>query len=217
MLAAALYIVPFLSVYVSNNTVFPSCSFSYLMDGHFTQSGRLPIGNRLRTTRSGAYTPIPLSTWISLNFVRSLIASISVMIWSISSWIFCLSAALFVPFDAWTDNSMHRSIISCTSVRAPSAICIMEMPSSEFADACVSPRICLRIFSDMLKPAASSAALFTLYPLESFSADFPRIPSVMPNWRSAFIALILCCILMTIILLDILVVYNPSRITVFSL
>ena len=33
MLAAALYIVPFLSVYVSNNTVFPSCSFSYLMDG----------------------------------------------------------------------------------------------------------------------------------------------------------------------------------------
>ncbi len=136
------------------------------------------------------------------------------MIWLISSWIFSLSDALFVPFDAWTDSSRHRSIISCTSVRAPSAICIMEIPSSEFADACVSPRICLRIFSDMLRPAASSAALLILYPLESFSADFPRIPSVMPNWRSAFIALILCCILMTIILLDILVAYNPSRITV---
>ena len=46
-----------------------------------------------------------------------------------------------------------------TSPRAPSAVCTSEIPSCEFRIACESPRTCAFNLSEMLSPAASSAAL----------------------------------------------------------
>ena len=62
--------------------------------------------------------------------------------------------------------SAVQNSISCTSFNAPSAVCTQEIPSCAFADACVSPLICLLIFSEMDKPAASSAARLILYILQ---------------------------------------------------
>ncbi len=135
----------------------------------------------------------PLSRYISLNFVVSDTRSISVRSCVTSSWIVWRSESALVPFDALVASSFMRCSISCTSVSAPSAVCTALMPSSAFREAWDRPRICLRIFSEMERPAASSAARFTLYPDDSFSADLDNVPCVMPNILLAFIALRLCC------------------------
>ena len=60
----------------------------------------------------------------------------------------------------------------CTSDSAPSAVCSIEMPSCALRTAMFRPLICERIFSLMARPAASSAALLILSPVESVRMDF---------------------------------------------
>ena len=61
-----------------------------------------------------------------------------------------------------------------------------------FVEAWLRPRIWLLIFSEIARPAASSAARLMRYPEESFSVDFARLLETMPNIRFAFMDCILC-------------------------
>ena len=61
-------------------------------------------------------------------------------------------------------EKMRRCSMECTSVRAPSAVCTADTPSWALVDARSRPRICFLIFSEMVNPAASSAARLILYP-----------------------------------------------------
>ncbi len=76
----------------------------------------------------------------------------------ISLW----SAAWFVgdsvPFLAWTASSRTRWSIEWTSFSEPSAVCTIETASCRLRWAWPRPRIWPRIFSEMARPAASSAA-----------------------------------------------------------
>ncbi|MOA27648.1 hypothetical protein D3C78_1485350 [compost metagenome] len=63
-----------------------------------------------------------------------------------------------------------------------------EMPSWAFFSAWARPRIWPRRFSEMLRPAASSAARLTRRPLDSFSSDLERARSVMPMFRWVLMA-----------------------------
>ena len=128
-----------------------------------------------------------------LNFVVWDTRSISVESWSISFWIAVRSVSEFVPFADWTASSFMRCSIDCTSLRAPSAVCTADMPSDALVEARSSPLICFLIFSDIARPAASSAARLILYPEESFSVDFDCCDVVTLSMRLEFIACILCC------------------------
>ena len=134
----------------------------------------------------------PFSRFVSLNFVVSETRSISPESWSISAWIASRSVCEFVPFAACVASSSIRWSMSCTSPSAPSAVCTEETPSCAFVEPRSRPRICRRIFSEMERPAASSAPRLILYPDESFSVDFFCLVSWMPSIRDVFIAMMLC-------------------------
>ena len=102
------------------------------------------------------------------------------------------SVVVFVSFAACVASSVMRCRALCISFSAPSAVWIREMPSCTFAVARSSPRICQRIFSEMLRPAASSAERLMRKPEESFSVDFRLLSVVAFNWRPAFAAVRLC-------------------------
>ncbi|OPZ31953.1 MAG: hypothetical protein BWY99_02859 [Synergistetes bacterium ADurb.BinA166] len=65
-----------------------------------------------------------------------------------------------------------RCSMEWVSLRAPSAVWIIDMPSWLFRTAWSSPRTWARIFSDMASPAASSAAELMRSPVESLLMDF---------------------------------------------
>lgn len=123
---------------------------------------------------------------ISLNTVCSAVVLISFLISWTSASTMARSSSVKVPLAALTASSLTRCNISWISFKAPSADWTMEIPSWAFADACVRPRICRRIFSEMARPAASSAALLIRQPDESFSVVFLFLETLIPNCRPAF-------------------------------
>ncbi len=60
---------------------------------------------------------------------------------TISAVIAALSAVDRVPLLYWTASSRTRCRIACTSLRAPSADCTIEMPSIALRFAWATPRI----------------------------------------------------------------------------
>src|ERR671930_126718 len=81
-----------------------------------------------------------------------------------------------------------------TSSRLPSAVCTIETPSWMLRWACARPRICARIFSEMPRPAASSAALLMRRPDERRSIDLETLSEVIDRRRCASIASMLLLI-----------------------
>ena len=106
--------------------------------------------------------------------------------WTISAVIAALSPVESVPLLYWTASSRTRCRIECTSFSAPSADWTSDTPSSELRLAWATPRIWARIFSEMARPAASSAARLMRRPDESFSIDFDMLIAVADNCRWAF-------------------------------
>ena len=104
----------------------------------------------------------PFKRYDSLNLVVSATRSISVVSWSISDWIASRSVCELVPLEAWTASSFILWSIEWTSVSAPSAVCTADTPSSALVEAWSRPLICFLIFSEIERPAASSAARLIL-------------------------------------------------------
>ena len=90
---------------------------------------------------------------------------------STSDWMAPLPAVESEPFLYCTASSRTRCRMLWTSSRLPSAVCTIETPSWMLRCAWARPRIWLRIFSEMPRPAASSAALLMRRPDESLSID----------------------------------------------
>ena len=148
-------------------------------------------------------SPMFPSTFISTSLLNTccLLNSVSIPTLFISDFncliselIASLSAILFVSFDACTASSRILCTISMTSSIAPSAVWIHEIPSWVFCAPRISPRICIRIFSDIFKPAALSDALLMRYPEESFSAAFSFFPlfifnCLAVNWDNRLFAI----------------------------
>ena len=81
---------------------------------------------------------------------------------SASLWKASLDFSSYTPFADCTDKSLKRASISVIFDRAPSAVWRSEIPSDMFFIACWEPRSCAVIVEERKRPAASSAALFTL-------------------------------------------------------
>src|SRR3954468_6048585 len=99
-----------------------------------------------------------LSRQMPLNCVVVPMRSISEANWATSDWMADWLVALSVPFLNWTASSRTRCSIECTVWRAPSAVWTSETPSWMLRWFWARPRIWARIFSEMARPAASSAA-----------------------------------------------------------
>ncbi len=86
--------------------------------------------------------------------------------------------------------------MECTSVRAPSAVWMTEMPSWALRWATLRPLTWDFSPSEIARPAASSAARLMRRPLESFSSDLDRSFCVADRLRYAFSAdtLVAICI-----------------------
>ncbi len=97
------------------------------------------------------------------------IRSISSRSWSISFCEAARSSTVYVSFAFWTASSRIRCNIAATSFNAPSAVCTIDCPSSEFLDAWFNALICVRILLEIASPAESSAAFVILYPELNFS------------------------------------------------
>src|SRR5690606_16908370 len=108
---------------------------------------------------------------------------------------FSMSLSLYVPFAFCTASSFSLTSMLLTSSSAPSAVCISEMPSCAFLAAWLRPLICALIFSEMDRPAASSAARFILFPDDSFSMDLPAAVFVTNSWFLVLIAEMLLLII----------------------
>src|SRR3954454_14224759 len=98
------------------------------------------------------------SRLMPLNFVELPMRSISEASWNPSDWMADWLAALSEPFLNWTASSRTRWSIAWTVLRAPSAVWTSETPSWMLRWFWPRPRIWARIFSEMARPAASSAA-----------------------------------------------------------
>ena len=96
-----------------------------------------------------------------LNSVLVVMSLISVASALTSDSMAALSSVLRVPESYWTRRSRTRCSIECTSLRAPSAVCTSEIASLALRCAWARPPIWPRIFSEMARPAASSAARLT--------------------------------------------------------
>ena len=130
----------------------------------------------------------PVSSCWPLKRVRLAMLSSSERSASISSPIAWRSLLERVVFPDWIASSRTRWRMPCTSPRAPSAVWSMEMPSWAFRWPCRMPRTWARIFSEMARPAASSAARFTRRPLDSFSNSPPSWRLVDDRFRCALSA-----------------------------
>ena len=104
----------------------------------------------------------PSKIFILLNCVVEPTLWISVFNCWTSSLRAVLSVVAFVPFAAWTASSLILWSIECTSFKAPSAVCTKEIPSWALSDALLRPLIWFLIFSEIERPAASSAARLIL-------------------------------------------------------
>src|SRR3954447_11015684 len=102
--------------------------------------------------------PAAFSSEMPLNLVVVPMRSISEASWLTSDWIADWLVELSVPFLYCTASSRTRCSMLCTVCRAPSAVWTSETPSDELRWAWARPRIWARIFSEMARPAASSAA-----------------------------------------------------------
>ena len=105
------------------------------------------------------------------------------------------SSPELVSLAACTASSFILPSIALTSLSAPSAVCITEIPSAEFCDARSRDLICVRILLEIEKPAASSAAAFILYPDERRSVLFESFLSTLLRFVFALSAEILLFIL----------------------
>src|SRR3954447_22339984 len=72
-----------------------------------------------------------------------------------------------------------------TVLRAPSAVWTSETPSWMLRWFCARPRIWPRIFSEMARPAASSAARLIRYPLDRRSIDCDTDSETWVRFRCA--------------------------------
>ena len=104
----------------------------------------------------------PSSNFIVLNSVVSEILVNSSCNCLISLLTASLSSSVSVPLAACTESSLILCKIECDSFNAPSAVWISEIPSWAFEEALLRPLICPLIFSEIERPAASSAALLIL-------------------------------------------------------
>src|SRR5919198_1645015 len=114
--------------------------------------------------------------------------------WLISLWMASLPVCDSEPFLYSTASSRTRWRMEWTSSRLPSAVCTIETPSWMLRWACARPRICARIFSEMPRPAASSAALLMRRPDERRSIDLETLSEVIDSRRCASIASMLLLI-----------------------
>ena len=114
----------------------------------------------------------PLSSALPLNSAEVPMRSISAASALTSVWIDACALVDIVPFLYWTASSRTRCSIEWTSSRFASAVWTSEMPSSVLRWPWARPLIWPRIFSEMPRPAASSAARLMRMPEESFSIDF---------------------------------------------
>ena len=105
---------------------------------------------------------LPSRRFISLKVVVLCTRSTSLISCLISDWMEERSVVVRVPFSPLTASSFILCNISSTSFRAPSAVCTTLIPSCAFAAAWVRPLTCLRIFSEMERPAPSFTTIFFL-------------------------------------------------------
>src|SRR4051812_19822533 len=98
------------------------------------------------------------SSEMPLNLVVVPMRLISLASWLTSDWTAVWSVELSVPFLYWTASSRTRWSMLWTVLRAPSAVWTSETPSPMLRWFWARPRIWPRIFSEMARPAASSAA-----------------------------------------------------------
>ena len=116
----------------------------------------------LAPTWSFLFLKLPERSPIVLNCVWVAIRLISDVRALTSLAIALRSAETLVSFEAWTVSSLILWSTEWISLKAPSAVWISDWPSSAFVEACSRPLICPLIFSLIERPAASSAARFTL-------------------------------------------------------
>ena len=108
----------------------------------------------------------PSNNLMLLWFVLVAISSICNFSWATSSWIDERSTSVVVPVAACTDSSRIRAKMSLTPLKAPSAVCVIEIASLVFWIALAIPRICDVMRFEIARPAASSLALLILDPVE---------------------------------------------------
>ncbi len=122
---------------------------------------------------------LPSSRFCELNSVVFAIRSISLTSWSISVCIIVLSESAFVPFADWIASSFMRCRMSWISAMAPSAVFRADRPSLALWFASCRLLIWAFIRLAMASPAALSAALLILYPLDSFLVDAATLLSLL--------------------------------------
>ena len=81
---------------------------------------------------------------------------------SASLWKASLDFSSYMPLADWTDKSLKRARMSDMLARAPSAVWSKDIPSEMFFIACWEPRSWAVIVDERKRPAALSAAQFTL-------------------------------------------------------
>ena len=101
----------------------------------------------------------PWSRLMPLKFVFVAMRSSSLPRSSASVLIAARELVLFESLAPWTARSRMRCRIEVTSLSAPSAVWMTEMPSCALRPAWAMPEICDCRPSEIDRPAASSAAL----------------------------------------------------------
>ena len=134
---------------------------------------------------SSAICVVPTSKRVPLNSVELAIRSISLL----SDWYsWSRNPRSFVPMvseEAWTANSRKRTSMLVVSMRPPSAVCTSDTPSSVLRLAMFRERTSARRFSEIAKPAASSAALLIRSPEASLFPEDCKASVEFPNLRCA--------------------------------
>ena len=109
----------------------------------------------------------PSKIYLPLNVILALSFTWSIN-WSNSFWIIARSSSVLVSLAAFMAFSFMVRIISTVLLKAPSATLNRLLAFCVLSFAWSSALICTRIFSDMEKPEASSAALFIFMPEATF-------------------------------------------------
>jgi hypothetical protein len=88
-----------------------------------------------------------------------------------------------------------RCNTACTDASAPSAVCVSDAPSSLHRTAALKLRMRARTFSEIAKPAASSAAELTRVPEDIRPAALPiaLFCMVYKRWMNSAMRLFLMC------------------------
>src|SRR5215212_10614813 len=128
---------------------------------------------------------VVFSRLMPLNCVVEPMRSISQASCRTSDWMADWLVALSVPFLNCTASSRTRWSIAWVVWRAPSAVWTSETPSWALRWAWPRPRIWARIFSEMARPAASSAARLMRKPELRRSIDSVTLPLTAVRLRWA--------------------------------